>query len=100
MYVRQLSLSLVTLTVHHAAACTCPGESHPGPVRSDGSYVGRSAPEIDVFEALIDPDGGKVCASLMVLNCVEQVRRCLYQPNGLHIMSVFFTYQFGTECMF
>lgn len=31
--------------------CTCPGESHPGPVHSDGSYVGRSAPEIDVFEA-------------------------------------------------
>ncbi|KAG5642223.1 hypothetical protein DXG03_003392 [Asterophora parasitica] len=32
--------------------CTCAGESHPGPVHSDGSYVGRSAPEIDVFEAL------------------------------------------------
>lgn len=31
--------------------CTCPGESHPGPVHNDGSYVGRSAPEIDVFEA-------------------------------------------------
>lgn len=27
--------------------CTCPGESHPGPIHaSDGSYVGRSAPEI------------------------------------------------------
>jgi len=47
--------------VHNAAACTCPGESHPGPIRADGSYVGRSAPEIDVFEALVDPDGGKVC---------------------------------------
>ncbi|KAJ7667135.1 beta-glucan synthesis-associated [Mycena rosella] len=34
--------------------CTCPGESHPGPIHSsDGSYVGRSAPEIDVFEAQI-----------------------------------------------
>lgn len=31
--------------------CTCPGESHPGPIHNDGSYVGRSAPEIDVFEA-------------------------------------------------
>ncbi|KAK7044475.1 GH16 domain-containing protein [Favolaschia claudopus] len=30
--------------------CTCPGESHPGPIhQSDGSYVGRSAPEIDMF---------------------------------------------------
>ncbi|OCH96052.1 glycoside hydrolase family 16 protein [Obba rivulosa] len=33
--------------------CTCQGESHPGPVHSDGSYVGRSAPEIDIFEAQI-----------------------------------------------
>ncbi|KAJ3806183.1 beta-glucan synthesis-associated [Lentinula aff. lateritia] len=31
--------------------CTCPGESHPGPIHSDGTYVGRAAPEIDVFEA-------------------------------------------------
>ncbi|KAH9948388.1 beta-glucan synthesis-associated [Amylocystis lapponica] len=33
--------------------CTCPGESHPGPKHSDGSFVGRSAPEIDMFEAQI-----------------------------------------------
>lgn len=33
--------------------CTCPGESHPGPMHSDGTYVGRSAPEIDLFEAEI-----------------------------------------------
>lgn len=33
--------------------CTCPGESHPGPIHSDGTYVGRSAPEIDVFEAQV-----------------------------------------------
>jgi len=38
--------------------CTCPGESHPGPVHSsDGSYVGRSAPEIDIFEAQIGGSG-------------------------------------------
>jgi len=34
--------------------CTCPGEPHPGPVHEDGSYVGRSGPEIDVFEAQVD----------------------------------------------
>jgi beta-glucan synthesis-associated protein KRE6 len=29
------------------SACTCPeDETHPGPKRSDGSFVGRSAPEI------------------------------------------------------
>ncbi len=33
--------------------CTCDGESHPGPKHSDGSFVGRSAPEIDVFEATV-----------------------------------------------
>ncbi|KAF8906538.1 glycoside hydrolase family 16 protein [Gymnopilus junonius] len=31
--------------------CTCQGESHPGPKHPDGTFVGRSAPEIDVFEA-------------------------------------------------
>ncbi|PFH54812.1 glycoside hydrolase family 16 protein [Amanita thiersii Skay4041] len=36
--------------------CTCQGESHPGPVHSDGTYVGRAAPEIDVFEAAIEPN--------------------------------------------
>ncbi|KIM41990.1 glycoside hydrolase family 16 protein [Hebeloma cylindrosporum] len=45
------------------SACTCPGESHPGPMRKDGSYVGRAAPEIDIFEALVDADGGKVSLS-------------------------------------
>lgn len=33
--------------------CTCKGESHPGPIHSDGTYVGRAAPEIDIFEAQI-----------------------------------------------
>jgi beta-glucan synthesis-associated protein KRE6 len=33
------------------------GESHPGPKHDDGTYVGRSAPEIDVFEATVG--GGK-----------------------------------------
>ncbi|KZP20198.1 glycoside hydrolase family 16 protein [Athelia psychrophila] len=31
--------------------CSCPGSPHPGPMHSDGTYVGRSAPEIDMFEA-------------------------------------------------
>ncbi|KAG9090754.1 hypothetical protein FRC07_012024 [Ceratobasidium sp. 392] len=45
------------------SACTCESESdgtdgrqmvHPGPRRRDGSFVGRGAPEIDVFEALVN----------------------------------------------
>lgn len=33
--------------------CTCQGESHPGPKHSDGTFVGRAAPEIDIFEAQV-----------------------------------------------
>uniref|UniRef100_A0A8H8CQ65 Tr-type G domain-containing protein n=1 Tax=Psilocybe cubensis TaxID=181762 RepID=A0A8H8CQ65_PSICU len=36
--------------------CTCSGESHPGPKHSDGTFVGRSAPEIDIFEAQVTAD--------------------------------------------
>ncbi|CAA7258630.1 unnamed protein product [Cyclocybe aegerita] len=45
--------------------CTCKGESHPGPVHSDGTYVGRAAPEIDIFEAQISgtPLTGQVSQS-------------------------------------
>lgn len=45
--------------------CTCPGESHPGPMHSDGSFVGRAAPEIDMFEAQIKgtPLSGQVSQS-------------------------------------
>ncbi|KAF8206857.1 glycoside hydrolase family 16 protein, partial [Mycena galopus ATCC 62051] len=46
--------------------CTCPGESHPGPVHgSDGSYVGRSAPEIDILGTgkADDPYVGQVSQS-------------------------------------
>ncbi|KIJ68201.1 glycoside hydrolase family 16 protein [Hydnomerulius pinastri MD-312] len=46
--------------------CTCPGESHPGPVHaSDGTFVGRSSPEIDIFESQItgSPLSGQVSQS-------------------------------------
>ncbi|TEB38307.1 glycoside hydrolase family 16 protein [Coprinellus micaceus] len=33
--------------------CTCAGDDHPGPTHADGSFVGRSAPEIDIFEGQI-----------------------------------------------
>jgi beta-glucan synthesis-associated protein KRE6 len=36
------------------SACTCDGEIHPGPKRTDGSFVGRAAPEIDVLEAIVN----------------------------------------------
>lgn len=45
--------------------CTCKGESHPGPMHSDGTFVGRAAPEIDMFEAQITgtPPVGQVSQS-------------------------------------
>ncbi|KAF5329451.1 hypothetical protein D9619_009169 [Psilocybe cf. subviscida] len=45
------------------SACTCPGESHPGPVRQDGTLVGRAAPEIDVYEAIVDTGIGQASLS-------------------------------------
>ncbi|KAI0932060.1 hypothetical protein AcW2_000787 [Taiwanofungus camphoratus] len=45
--------------------CSCPGSSHPGPMHGDGTFVGRSAPEIDIFEAQItgQPLSGQVSQS-------------------------------------
>ncbi|KAF9054261.1 beta-glucan synthesis-associated protein SKN1 [Panaeolus papilionaceus] len=55
----QLSL----LPGQRLSACTCAGEDHPGPIRRDGTYVGRAAPEIDVFEAIVDGGVGHVSLS-------------------------------------
>lgn len=47
------------------SACTCKDEAHPGPVKPDGTYTGRAAPEIDVLEAQVNPvtDTGTVSQS-------------------------------------
>ena len=44
--------SLSFLPGQKLSRCTCPGEDHPGPFKN-GEFVGRSAPEIDVFEAQV-----------------------------------------------
>ncbi|KAG1757744.1 glycoside hydrolase family 16 protein [Suillus lakei] len=51
------SSELSYLPGQRLSRCTCKGESHPGPVHSDGTYVGRSAPEIDVFESQVILEG-------------------------------------------
>jgi beta-glucanase (GH16 family) len=56
---RQQGGILSFLPGQRLSRCTCPGESHPGPVHSDGSYVGRSAPEIDIFEAQVTGPAGQ-----------------------------------------
>ncbi|KAJ7239362.1 glycoside hydrolase family 16 protein [Mycena rebaudengoi] len=50
--------TLVVPPGQRLSRCTCAGESHPGPIHKDGSYVGRSAPEIDIFEAQIGGEAG------------------------------------------
>lgn len=45
------------------SACTCAGDDHPGPKDSNGNFVGRSAPEIDVFEAQVSGQRGGVSQS-------------------------------------
>lgn len=62
---KDYNFALSYLPGQKLSRCTCAGESHPGPVHSDGTYVGRSAPEIDMFEAQVsgDPLSGQVSQS-------------------------------------
>jgi beta-glucanase (GH16 family) len=50
--------SLSFLSGQRLSRCTCKGEPHPGPVHSNGDFVGRSAPELDIFEAIINGTNG------------------------------------------
>ncbi|PWY98379.1 beta-glucan synthesis-associated [Testicularia cyperi] len=59
------SKALSFLPGQRLSACTCPGEDHPGPKLSDGSWAGRSAPEIDVFEAQVDGTLGMTVSQSM-----------------------------------
>ncbi|KAJ4490971.1 glycoside hydrolase family 16 protein [Lentinula aciculospora] len=55
--------SISQLPGQRLSRCTCPGEEHPGPKHEDGTFVGRSAPEIDLFEAQVDGTTGCVSQS-------------------------------------
>ena len=54
--------SISFLSGQKLSACTCPGDDHPGP-RND---VGRSAPEIDVFEAQVQDTTMKMSQSFQM----------------------------------
>ena len=58
------AVGLSYLPGQRLSACTCSGGDHPGP----STKIGRSAPEIDIFEALIDVSvfKGQVSQSLQV----------------------------------
>ena len=69
--------------------CTCRGESHPGPVHADtGEYVGRSAPEIDMFEAQVrlsdSPQKQGECSIVVRLAILQQESTSVQYPNPVN----------------
>lgn len=51
----QYNYELSYLPGQRLSRCTCPSDdTHPGPKNPDGTWVGRAAPEIDLFEAQVD----------------------------------------------
>jgi len=73
-------------TWNYQAACTCAGEAHPGPINKDGTYVGRSSPEIDVIEAIVNTGVGFVRYSCG-FSYVEIVDICIKYP-GITILAM------------
>ncbi len=52
VYVEEYGPGLSYLPGQRLSRCTCNGtDDHPGPRHADGTWVGRSAPEIDIIEA-------------------------------------------------
>lgn len=68
-YVDQYGPTLSMLPGQRLSRCTCPNADHPGPKHADGTWVGRSAPEIDIIEAAANngpEEHGQVSMSLQV----------------------------------
>lgn len=60
IFVDQYGPGLSYLPGQRLSRCTCSNsKDHPGPKHSDGTWVGRSAPEIDIIEAQAVNDKGK-----------------------------------------
>ncbi|KAF8066469.1 beta-glucan synthesis-associated protein-domain-containing protein [Lyophyllum atratum] len=51
------NFELSWLSGQRLSACSCPNSDHPGPI-TNGAYKGRGAPEIDIFEAEKNKEGG------------------------------------------
>lgn len=61
-YSASVDHKLSFLEGQRASACTCPGEDHPGP----STNVGRSAPEIDIFEIQTQAGHGYASQSFQI----------------------------------
>lgn len=66
--------------------CTCPGESHPGPKHPDGTFVGRAAPEIDVFEAQVGNHSSDTPCEAEILDVLDY--RNSFDGPGIAICSM------------
>ncbi|KAG6844560.1 hypothetical protein H0H87_005902 [Tephrocybe sp. NHM501043] len=75
--------------------CTCKGESHPGPIHSDGTYVGRGAPEIDIFEALFNTYIGGI--QQMTTSGLAWTNPNTYEDNGQGYSIYGFEYKPGFD---
>lgn len=84
--------SLSWLQGQRLSACTCAGEDHPGPKLSDGSFKGRGAVEIDVFEAQVGK--GKADPSIRTMQ-VSQSAQVSLIPNRRPIFFVSLLFRAG-----
>ncbi|SJX63299.1 related to KRE6-glucan synthase subunit [Sporisorium reilianum f. sp. reilianum] len=62
LYSKDVGNKISFLEGQRCSACTCPGEDHPGPNHS----VGRSSPEIDVFEVQVQNGHGEASQSFQI----------------------------------
>ncbi len=62
LYSNSVGNKLSFLEGQRASACTCPGEDHPGP----SNNVGRSSPEIDIFETQVLNGHGHASQSFQI----------------------------------
>jgi len=86
--------ALSYLTGQRLSACTCPGEDHPGPTNGDGTFVGRAAPELDVFEAtsasFVDADGNPFGMGQVSQSCQFAPFNIKYEwKNGTNDCKIF-----------
>lgn len=93
-YVDQFGPALSFLPGQRLSRCTClDSDDHPGPRHSDGTWVGRSAPEIDVLEALAnngENEHGQASMSLQIApfdaayNVTHEEGAVVVHPNLTH----------------
>ena len=89
---KHFTKSLSFLPGQRLSACTCPGEDHPGPQLSDGTFKGRSAPEIDLFEAQVSGTKGMTVSQSAQLAPFNAYYKLLAPPQLFTDQTIMNTY--------